>query len=57
MAIVGGAILPPILAYIADKTDNIQYGYVVPLLSFVVVLYFGLKGYKHESKVPEFERL
>lgn len=57
MAIVGGAVLPPILAFIADKTGNIQYGYIVPLLCFVVVLYFGLRGYKHERKAPEVEGL
>ena len=53
MAIVGGAALPPILGYISDKTGSIQYGYVVPLLCFVVVLLFGLKGYKHSEKAVE----
>lgn len=53
MSIVGGAVLPPILGYIADKTNNIQYGYIVPLLCFVVVLYFGVKGYKHSEKAVE----
>ena len=53
MSIVGGAALPPILGLIADKTHNIQYGYVVPLLCFAVVLYFGLKGYKHSEKAVE----
>ncbi|MFT3936300.1 MAG: L-fucose:H+ symporter permease [Chitinophagaceae bacterium] len=53
MSIVGGAILPPILGFIADKTNNIQYGYVVPLICFAVILYFGLKGYKHSEKATE----
>ncbi|MEO5683158.1 MAG: L-fucose:H+ symporter permease [Chitinophagaceae bacterium] len=53
MSIVGGAILPPLLGLIADKTGNIQYGYIVPLLCFVVVLYFGLKGYRHTEKAVE----
>jgi FHS family L-fucose permease-like MFS transporter len=26
--------------------DNIQIGYLVPMLCFIVVLYFGLVGYK-----------
>jgi FHS family L-fucose permease-like MFS transporter len=54
MAIVGGAVLPPLLAYIADATHSIQLGYLVPLIGFGFVLYFGLKGYKvkkHEPKV------
>ncbi len=46
MSIVGGALLPPVLGFISDKTNNIQNGYSVPLLCFVVVLLFGLKGYK-----------
>jgi FHS family L-fucose permease-like MFS transporter len=53
MAIVGGAVLPPLLGIISDKTNNIQYGYVVPLLCFVVVLFFGLTGYKHSEKAVE----
>ncbi len=46
MSIVGGAVLPPILGQIADKTHNIQYGYFVPLICFAVVLIFGIYGYK-----------
>lgn len=46
MSIVGGAILPPVFGYITDKTDNIQLGYIVPLVCFAVVMLFGLTGYK-----------
>lgn len=46
MSIVGGALLPPVFGYISDASNNIQYSYIVPLLCFVVVLIFGLKGYK-----------
>lgn len=53
MSIVGGAILPPLLGLIADKTHNIQYGYIVPMIGFVVVLFFGLTGYKHKEKAVE----
>ncbi|HKB43185.1 MAG TPA: hypothetical protein VKC90_02310, partial [Chitinophagaceae bacterium] len=49
MSIVGGALLPPILGYISDATKNIQNGYIVPLVCFIVVLFFGLKGYKIKS--------
>ena len=45
MAIVGGAVLPLILGRIADVT-NIQYGYIVPLICFAVVAWYGLSGYK-----------
>lgn len=40
MAIVGGAILPLFLGYISDVTQNIQYGYIVPLICFAVVFLF-----------------
>lgn len=46
MSIVGGAILPPLLGYISDVTQNIQYGYVVPLACFAVTAWYGWKGYK-----------
>ncbi|HEX8608148.1 MAG TPA: glucose/galactose MFS transporter, partial [Pedobacter sp.] len=45
MSIVGGAILPPIMGYIADKS-NIQIGYIVPLICFAVVFMFGVQGHK-----------
>ncbi len=46
MSIVGGALLPPLSGIIADATHNIQDGYLIPLLCFIVVFYFGWKGYK-----------
>jgi FHS family L-fucose permease-like MFS transporter len=52
MSIVGGALLPPVLGYIADVTHSIQLGYVVPLICFVVVLFFGLRGYKVKKQEP-----
>jgi len=52
MSIVGGAVLPRIFGYISDVTGNIQYGYVVPLVCFAVVTFFGLKGHRVKVK-PE----
>jgi len=47
MAIVGGAILPYLMGTVIDLNgDNIQLGYIIPLLCFVVILFFGLRGYK-----------
>ena len=46
MSIVGGAILPPLFGYISDVSGNIQIGYIVPLLCFVVVFFFGVTGHK-----------
>jgi FHS family L-fucose permease-like MFS transporter len=44
MSIVGGALLPPVLGLISDKTGNIQNGYIVPLICFIVILLFAVKG-------------
>jgi len=51
MSIVGGAILPRIFAYIGESAGNIQLGYIVPLISFVVIMAFGFKGYKVKEVV------
>jgi len=53
MSIVGGAILPFGMGSLIDiYGDNIQVGYSIPLICFIVVLYFGLSGYKmHASKI------
>lgn len=46
MSIVGGAILPRFFGNISDWTGNIQHGYIIPLLCFVVILLFGWTGHK-----------
>lgn len=47
MAIVGGAIFPYIMGAIIDYSgDKVQPGYIVPLICFLVIIYFGLRGYK-----------
>ena len=46
MAIVGGAVLPLIFGYISDLTGSLQFGHVVSLVCFVVILAFALKGHK-----------
>jgi MFS transporter, FHS family, L-fucose permease len=49
MSIVGGAFLPPILGIISDQTASIQYGYVVPLVCFLVILLFAFNVHKTEK--------
>jgi FHS family L-fucose permease-like MFS transporter len=47
MSIIGGAIFPYIMGSIIDMSnDNIQSGYIVPLLCFLLIIYFGVSGYK-----------
>jgi FHS family L-fucose permease-like MFS transporter len=45
MAIIGGAVFPAIMGRISDAV-SIQRAFVVPLLCYVFILYFGLSGYK-----------
>jgi len=44
MSIVGGAIIPLIMGRISDAFHSIQLAYLVPMLCFVVVFYFGWKS-------------
>jgi MFS transporter, FHS family, L-fucose permease len=44
MAIVGGAVLPPISGLLS--LSGIRYALVVPVISFIVIFLFGLRGYK-----------
>jgi FHS family L-fucose permease-like MFS transporter len=52
MSIIGGAILPYIMATVIDLNgDRIQTGYIIPLICFAVVLFFGLSGYKIKKQL------
>lgn len=44
MAIVGGAALPPITGLLS--LSGLEHALLVPLISFVVIAYFGWQGYK-----------
>ena len=46
MAILGGAILPPVQGYIADVTKNLQLSFIVPLIAYAYVAFYGAKGHK-----------
>ena len=50
MSIVGGAIIPPIMGQISDKTGSIQMAYIVPLICLAFILFFGAKGYKIKAQ-------
>jgi MFS transporter, FHS family, L-fucose permease len=44
-AIVGGAILPVIQGYFADKI-GIHFAFFVPVIGYLYVAYYGIKGHK-----------
>ena len=49
MAILGGALLPPLQGAISDAT-NINISYLVPMVCFVVVLMFSISVRKNEKR-------
>ena len=50
MAIVGGAIFPMFMGWIADNS-TMALGFIVPLVCFGFVTYFGVNGYKIKTVV------
>jgi len=46
MAILGGAILPPVQGWIADATKNLQLSFIVPLLAYAYVAFYGAVGHR-----------
>lgn len=53
MSIVGGGLLPLALGKISDITHHFQYGYIVPLISFIVVLFFAINNKNVDLKGTE----
>ena len=46
MAILGGAILPPVQGWIADATKNLQLSFIVPLIAYAYVAFYGAVGHR-----------
>ena len=48
MSIVGGAVMPVVMGYLAQKYST-AISYLVPMLCFIHVAWYGWKGYKVKS--------
>jgi FHS family L-fucose permease-like MFS transporter len=46
MAVVGGALLPPLMGIIADATHDLKFAFIVPLIAYAYVAFYGWKGHK-----------
>ncbi len=46
MAIVGGAIIPPLQGLVADATGNLQLSFLVPMACYAYIVYYGFIGSK-----------
>jgi MFS transporter, FHS family, L-fucose permease len=49
MAIVGGALFPPLMGYISD-IHGMSTGFLVPIPLFAFIVFYALKG--HQVKNP-----
>jgi FHS family L-fucose permease-like MFS transporter len=45
MAILGGALLPPLQGLVADITKNLPLSFIVPLIAYAYVAFYGAKGH------------
>lgn len=45
MMIVGGALLPPLQGLLADNIGT-KYSFIIPMISYCYLCFYGLKGYK-----------
>jgi FHS family L-fucose permease-like MFS transporter len=48
MMVAGGAVCPMFMGWIAD-ISRMAIGFIVPLICFAFIIFFGLKGYKVKS--------
>jgi FHS family L-fucose permease-like MFS transporter len=46
MAILGGAILPPLQGAVADGTNSLQLSFIVPLVAYLYVGFYGFYGHR-----------
>jgi FHS family L-fucose permease-like MFS transporter len=42
---VGGAVIPPLFGFLADKI-GIQYAFVLPIICYIFIAFYGFSGYK-----------
>ena len=46
MAIVGGALIPPLMGWLATNGGGLRVAFVVPALCYVYLLFYALSGYR-----------
>ena len=46
MAVVGGAVLPPMMGKVADITGDLRLAFIIPLIAYAYVGFYGLAGHK-----------
>lgn len=51
MAIVGGAVFPPLMGYIAEISTSMAIAMVIPLLGYIYITYYALYGSKLKQEL------
>ena len=46
MAIVGGALIPPLMGWLATHSGGLRVAFVVPALCYLYLLFYALSGYR-----------
>jgi FHS family L-fucose permease-like MFS transporter len=46
MAVLGGALLPPLMGWVADMTHDLRPAFIIPLIAYAYVGFYGLAGHK-----------
>ena len=45
-AVVGGAIVPPLIGFVADKVGSIQMAFFIPAICYAYIAFYGFVGHK-----------
>lgn len=48
-AIVGGALIPPLQGLIADSAIGLHHSFLITIMCFAYIAWYGYKGYKQKS--------
>jgi FHS family L-fucose permease-like MFS transporter len=49
MAIVGGAVMTPLMGFISEKFHSVAWAYVVPLFSYIVIAAYSFSGSRFQT--------
>ncbi len=56
MAIIGGAVFPPLMGVISDKTGSMAIAMLLPLICYIVVVWYAMHGSKmvETNELPKY---
>jgi FHS family L-fucose permease-like MFS transporter len=50
-AVVGGAVIPYLLGWLADTLGSIQHAFLLPVLCYLYIAFYGLWGSKPTRRI------